>query len=137
MANLYESPYIFGIHEPGGEGHMAAAGRKGWIVFTEGVGSDPNEFRATGDYNGDYTRWSEAGFGVMVRLNNAYKPNGTIPHRQHYEDFARRCANFVRASRGCHIWIIGNEMNFWVERPGAFASRELPISRETEPLKRD
>jgi hypothetical protein len=28
-----ESPSIFGIHEPGGEGPMAAAGRKGWIQW--------------------------------------------------------------------------------------------------------
>jgi hypothetical protein len=40
---LFDSEFIFGIHEPGGEQHMLQLGRPGWIVFTEGVGSDPND----------------------------------------------------------------------------------------------
>ncbi len=35
-----------------------------------------------------------------------------------YDNFAKRCGNFVAASSGCHIWIIGNEMNIAWERPG-------------------
>ncbi|HRJ43003.1 MAG TPA: peptidoglycan DD-metalloendopeptidase family protein, partial [Caldilineaceae bacterium] len=31
----------------------------------------------------------------------------------------------------------GNEMNFWVERPGAFASPDLPFTREPDPKARD
>ncbi len=132
MSELHESPYIFGLHEDGGENHMATAGRKGWVLFTEGLGSNPN------DQSGrDYSRWANAGYGVMVRLNNAYKPEGTIPAPDKYADFARRCGNFVAASPGCHIWVIGNEMNFWVERPGAFASPDLPFSRSIDPIERD
>ncbi len=135
---VYESPFIFGIHDPGGEDLMAQAGHRGWIVFTEAIGSDPNDRRAGGPYNGDYRRWSEADFGVIVRLNNAYKPEGTLPYRTRYPDFARRCAHFVAASQGCHIWIIGNEMNFWVERPGAYAAtRGLVQPQEADALRRD
>ncbi len=38
---LFDSPYIFGIHEPGGEPHMLAAGKPGWILFSEVLGHDP------------------------------------------------------------------------------------------------
>ena len=54
MAQQFEADYIFGIHEPGGEGHMLNAGRPGWIVFTEEIGYDPNrqdgrDYRAYSD----------------------------------------------------------------------------------------
>ena len=44
-----------------------------------------------------------------------------------------RCANFVRSSRGCHIWIIGNEMNFAVERPGVQFDRSQNPPRLVRP----
>lgn len=132
MATPHESPFIFGLHEPGGEVHMSDAGRKGWVLFTEGIGSDPNARNG-----GDYSNWANNGYGVIVRLNNAYKPEGTIPYPDKYADFAKRAGNFVEASKGCHIWIIGNEMNFWVERPGAFASPDLPFTRNPDPKARD
>lgn len=110
---LYDSPYLYGIHDPGGERLMAEGGARGWILFTEELGSDPNDTRG-----GDYSRYADDGYGIIVRLNNGYEPNGTIPVSSHYADFSRRVANFVKASRGCRIWIIGNEPNFSVERPG-------------------
>jgi hypothetical protein len=91
---------------------MLNAGREGWVLFTEELGSDPSNRSGA-----DYTPWSSRGLGIISRLNNGYEPNGTIPHSSQYQNFAARCANFVRASRGCHIWIIGNEMNYVVERP--------------------
>lgn len=110
---LFDTPYIFGIHEPGGETHMLEAGKPGWIIFTESIGSEP------GDTGGkDFSQWSNQGLGVLCRINNGYYPGGTIPHSSRYDDFARRCANYAVASRGCKIWIIGNEMNHPVERPG-------------------
>lgn len=112
MAQPLEADYIFGIHEAGGERHMAEAGRRGWIVFTEEIGHDPAV--RTGR---DYRAYSDQGFGVIVRLNNGYFPNGTIPPSQQYTAFAQRCAAFVAASSGCKIWIIGNEMNYRIERP--------------------
>src|SRR5690242_1842391 len=111
---LIDSEYIFGIHEPGGEHLMLAAGRPGWVLFTEAIGHDPDD--RTGI---DFTTFSSQGLGVICRLNNGYEPDGTIPHSSQYEDFARRVANFVAVSRGCKIWMIGNEMNYAVERPAS------------------
>lgn len=110
---LNDSPYLYGLHDPGGEFLMAQAGVRGWILFTEELGSDPNDHRGH-----DYSQWASAGYGIIARLNNGYEPNGTIPRSSRYADFSRRVANFVAASPGCHIWIVGNEPNFAVERPG-------------------
>ena len=106
-------PHIFGLHDPGGEHLMLEAGRPGWVLVTEAIGANPND-----QSGGDYRYLSDRGLGVIVRLNNAYHPGGTIPYSSHYRDFARRCGNFVENSRGCHIWIIGNEPNLPWERPG-------------------
>ena len=92
---LFDTPYIFGIHEPGGEQHMLEAGKPGWIVFTEGVGSDPGIPAARTS-----PQWSNQGLGVLCRINNGYYPGGTIPHSSRYEDFAQRCANYAAASHG-------------------------------------
>lgn len=110
---LLDSPFIFGIYEPGGEHYMVDAGRPGWIVFSEAVGHDPEDRSGV-----DYTAYSDKGFGIIVRLNHGYEPDGTLPHSSQYEQFARRVANFVATSRGCKIWVIGNEMNYAIERPG-------------------
>lgn len=110
---LFDSPYIFGIHEPGGEQLMLAAKRPGWILFSEALGHDPTDLSGV-----DYTSYAHQGFGIIVRLNHGHEPDGTIPHSSQYEAFARRVANFVGTSRGAHIWIIGNEMNYAIERPG-------------------
>lgn len=110
---LFDSPYIFGIHEPGGEHLMLAARKPGWILFSEVLGHDPNDLSGV-----DYSTYANQGLGIIVRLNHGYEPEGTIPHSSQYEAFARRVANFVSISRGAHIWVIGNEMNYVVERPG-------------------
>lgn len=92
---------------------MLDAGTPGWVLITEAIGDDPNPQRF-----GDYHRFADRGLGVIVRLNNGYEPAGTISHADRYSQFAASCAAFVRHSPGCHIWIIGNEMNHPVERPG-------------------
>lgn len=109
---MFDSPYIFGLHDPGGENLMAQANRRGWIVFTVEVGSDPNNF---GGF--DFTPWANQDFGIICRVNNGYGSAGTIPYSSQYANFARRVANFVAASRGCKIWVIGNEMNHSQEWP--------------------
>ena len=118
MSSLFESDYLYGLHDPGGEQHMLDAGTPGWIVFTEGIGHDPNDRSG-----GDYRSYSNRGLGVITRLNNAYYPNGTIPNSRYYVDFAQRCANYVANSPGCKIWIIGNEPNYRIERPPAVAGQ--------------
>lgn len=126
---LLDSEYIFGIHEPGGEQIMLDAGKPGWVLFTEGIGDNPANKSGK-----DFTPWSSRGLGVMVRLNNGYEPAGTIPLSTQYESFAQRCANYVAASRGAHIWIIGNEMNFVVERPARASARSVR-KRTPEPAE--
>ncbi len=101
-------PYIFGIHDPGGEDLMIEAKRPGWVLFTEKVSHQPHK----------YDEMVKEGLRVIVRLNHDYPPGGTIPFATHYDEFARHCASFVKASKGCHIWVIGNEMNHASERPG-------------------
>jgi hypothetical protein len=104
--------YIFGLHEPGGEWLMEEKNKRGWILFTHGLGHDPS------DNNGhDYRRWTDRGFGAIARLNHGYGAAGTIPLPQFYDAFALRVRNFVANSHGCHIWIVGNEMNHGQERP--------------------
>ncbi len=110
---LYESEFLFGIYEPGGEQLMLDADRPGWILFSEAVGHDPDDRTGV-----DFSSFSDQGLGLMCRINNGYEPDGTIPHSSQYEVFSRRVANFVSTSRGCKIWIIGNEMNYAAERPG-------------------
>jgi hypothetical protein len=119
-----ESPYLFGLHDPGGERHMAEKGRKGWILFTEAVGRNPADLSGR-----DYRPWADQGYGILVRLNHGYGPTeGTIPYDTHYDAFAQRCANFVAASRGAHLWLIGNETNLSIEWPryGGFEQRITP-----------
>ncbi|MEZ4674627.1 MAG: hypothetical protein R2932_10345 [Caldilineaceae bacterium] len=127
MSRLFESDYLYGLHDPGGEQHMLDAGTPGWIVFTEGIGHDPNNRNGA-----DYRPYSNRGFGVITRLNNGYYPDGTLPNSRDYSDFARRCANFVANSPGCKIWIIGNEPNYRIERPPALAAQSAtPTAQST------
>ncbi len=110
---LFDSEYLYGFHDRGGEQVMLDAEVPGWVLVTEAIGDDPSSTRF-----GDYRALSDRGLGVMVRLNNAYEPDGTIPNSSRYQQFAARCAAFARSSPGCRIWIIGNEMNYPIERPG-------------------
>ncbi|HAJ36310.1 MAG TPA: hypothetical protein DCL15_11510, partial [Chloroflexi bacterium] len=66
----------------------------------------------------DYTSYANQDLGIIVRLDHGEEPEGVIPHSSLYEAFARRVANFVGTSRGARIWVIGNEMNYAVSRPG-------------------
>ncbi len=111
---MFDSEYLYGLHDPGGEQLMLDAGAPGWVVISEQIDANPND---TG--GGNYTSLSGRGLGVIVRLNYSHTAQGTIPHSSRYEDFAKRCANFVRSSQGCRIWIIGNEPNLANERPVA------------------
>jgi SH3-like domain-containing protein len=124
-----ESAWIFGIHAAGA---TTAAdfrflfhdkNKTGWVLFTEAIGADPHH---SGGH--DYTPWSHDGYGVIVRLNHGYEPAGTLPVRAKYADFAQACARYVQNSRGCHIWIIGNEQNNVREHPGG---AEDPIEHIT------
>jgi hypothetical protein len=114
-----ECAWIFGIHGATADGtgdfrHLFGGQDKtGWVLFTQTVGTDPHH--GSGH---DVTRWSNSGYGVIIRLNHDYEPGGTLPVRAKYADFARACARYVQNSTGCHIWIIGNEQNNVREHPG-------------------
>jgi hypothetical protein len=120
MSPLNESlfpKYIFGLHDPGGQNLMVEKQKQGWVLVTEKLGADPH-----GPGGPDYRYLSNQGPKVIVRLNHGYysdDKNGTIPRSSRYDDFAQRCGNFVEGSKGCYIWIIGNEPNLPGERPGA------------------
>ena len=134
---LIDSPFIFGVHEPGGERHMLAANRPGWVLFSEALGHNPDDLSGV-----DYTGYSERGLGVIACLNHGYEPDGTIPHNSQYEQFARRVANFVGISRGCKTWVIGNEMNYAISRPGIkvdwsrHTSQRSGAPDEADPMRR-
>ncbi len=101
-------PYIYGLHDIGGQDEMLNARRPGWIL-------DTVDLRVQA--GADYSSLSASGLAVVVRLNHGYEPEGTIPPSNQYESFAIRCAGYVENSPGAHMWIIGNEMNNSVERP--------------------
>lgn len=102
--------YLYAIHDRGGE-HLITD-KPGYVIITEAIGHDPNDRSGK-----SYSDLTNKGLKVMVRLNNAYSPDGTIPTPEKYQDFATRCANFVAASSGIDIVIIGNEPNHIQERP--------------------
>lgn len=103
--------YIHAVHDTDGASLMD--GFPGWVVITEAIGHDPNNRSGR-----DYSEWSRRGLGVVVRLNHAHDgEHGTIPLSEHYSDFAQRCANFVQASTGIAVVVIGNEPNLEGERP--------------------
>lgn len=104
-------PYIYGLHEAGGEAHMLQAGRPGWVLELAAIGLDGRNTPA------DFSRLASQGLGVMVRINHAYGSGGTVPTPDRYTDFAAACARYVARSQGCHIWIIGNEPNHELEWP--------------------
>ncbi len=126
MADIYP-PYIFGMHDRGGEHLMLGKNRPGWVLVTEAVGADPNNHSGS-----NYTDLTHHDLGVIVRLNNGYGTAGTIPHSSEYDNFARRCGNFVQASPGCRIWVIGNEMNLANERPGGPDGQKITPQRYAE-----
>ncbi|MSU59520.1 MAG: hypothetical protein EXS35_15345 [Pedosphaera sp.] len=113
-----ESPFLYGIHDHEPEpseylNHIkAGTGSGGWVTATVAVGANTNDAGGV-----DFTSLERVGHTVICRINHGYFPNGTIPLPAKYDDFAARCANFVAHSPGCHLWIIGNELNIAGEWP--------------------
>lgn len=106
---------ILGMHDwdPAWGELVRQWGHGGWCTITEAIGSDPKDDRGR-----DYSSLADCGVVPIVRLNHAYgQGHGTIPKEDRYVDFAARCMNFVRASKGCKRWVIGNETNMRWESP--------------------
>ena len=100
--------------------------RGGWVLFTEGIGVNP-DFPLNPTHRQRLWDWSQAGYGVVVRLNHGYHPSGTLPTSDRYDAFAQTCARWVEqhlkhdeAPAHSYTWIIqiGNEQNNVSEHPG-------------------
>lgn len=102
--------HIFGMHDSGAESEFVNAGKRAWITLSIKVNPP--------DSDGDFSALANAGHTLVVRLNNGYGSDGTIPNSAQYDAFAQQCAAIVAASKGANIWIIGNETNLAGERPG-------------------
>jgi hypothetical protein len=110
-------PHVYGVHEDIDyemARAMRDAGVHGYILWTEGIGADPNDPGGGRDYASLVT---DFGHTAIVRLNHGYGNAGTIPRSDKYVDFAKRCANWVARSRGCKIWVMANEPNNPREHP--------------------
>ncbi|MEX1018451.1 MAG: hypothetical protein WDZ49_02270, partial [Litorilinea sp.] len=95
-----------------------------WIVVTRAIGHDPwNRSGANFDAH------TALGVQVVCRLEHGPYPTGTLPFSQNYGAFARRCANFVAASSGCHVWVIGNEPNFGERWPALLPDPDSTADR--------
>ncbi len=107
-------------------GLFESAGKRGWILFTEAIYSNPNPpFNPI--IRDRLWDWASRGYGVVVRLNHDYHPSGTLPLSNRYDEFAASCARWVelylkRDDEPTHRynWIIqiANEQNNPSEHPG-------------------
>src|SRR5204863_2641616 len=111
-----ESRGLYGIHDHDPDptpylSHITPAA-PGWVTATVAVGHDPAVTSGV-----DFSFLANQGHTIICRINNGYFPDGTIPLPADYDNFAKRCSNFVSSSRGCNMWIIGNECNLSGEWP--------------------
>jgi len=96
---------IYGVHEGPLDWLSDVAG---WVVLTVHAWQvDRVNARAITD----------AGHVPIVRLNNGYWPEGTLPHMGKYEAFADRLGLIAGNSPDVHHWIVGNEPNHEQEWP--------------------
>lgn len=105
-----EGRALYGIHDhkpdpTGFLNHLGPTVGSGWVTATAAVGHDPSDATGMG-----FSSVASRAHPVICRISHGYFPNGTIPLPADYDDFARRCSNFVHSS-GCNIWVIGNECN--------------------------
>lgn len=128
-------PWIYGLHDPGNWDTVFTQQQKtGWVLFHQVLGERRQEQPPS------YAAWADKGFGLLTRLVHAPfdlegKGEGSIPLPEAYDDFARRCAQFVRQSPSCAIWLIGNEMNMSWHWPNRTEGRRR--RRVAEPITPD
>lgn len=110
-----EAVNLYGVHDwdQAWAALVKSAARSAWCIVTLEIGDSPNDLSGQ-----DFSHIASQGITVIGRLNYNHHGQGTIPVLDRYDEFAARCANFVRASKGCFIWMIGNEPNLAGERPG-------------------
>lgn len=105
---------LYGIHDQSAHPLVPAGG---WIVESIALAENPqpqNWTQVRGDIN-----W-------ILRLNYAHNGrDGTIPLRGQYDEFAKRCMNYMAETKGANVVIIGNEPNHKQEYPN-----NVPIEPE-------
>ena len=103
-------PNILGLVNLGHDGVEALNSRMGqlpgWVVFNRSMARDRQVY--SGD---DYSQYTDANVGVICCLEWDQGEGGTIPAPGLIGPFLKRCQSYVEASSGCHVWIVGNEMN--------------------------
>ncbi len=113
-------PNLLGLVDPDPKnpgGLQTALGHPpGWAVFQRSLSSDATVYR--GD---DWTSLSDAGTAVICCLEWEPGSGGTVPGFEHLPAFASRCREYVQGTRGCHIWVVGDEPNRASQWPGAAA----------------
>jgi predicted flap endonuclease-1-like 5' DNA nuclease len=143
------APYIFGMHaaelrdDPATGDELRAlfnaAGKKGWVLFTQAIGHRPSGVGLDARLRRRLWKWVDEGFGVIVRLNNAYHPSGTLPESEHYDAFAATCARWAEIylkndalDPRDYTWTlqIGNEQNNPSEHPGGLHAPREHITPE-------
>lgn len=108
------SKFLYGMHDFDSmwAALVTGAAKTAWVVETLEIGDNPNDNSGV-----NFTNRANYGLTVIGRLNYSHHGAGTIPTKERYDEFAIRCGNYVRASQGCTLWIIGNEPNITGERP--------------------
>lgn len=103
-------PSILGLVNPDSEDIDALQAQldilPGWAIFQRSMSQPRVVFG--GD---DYRPYTDAGIGVICCLEWDIGNGGTIPAPEHVSAFVERSRDYVEASSGCHVWVIGNEMN--------------------------
>lgn len=108
---LAEEPiYIYGIHTWGWGASGIMNGKRGWAV--EVINTDYFPWDPTPN---DIQNVANDNFEVIIRINKIF--GQTVPENPaEFDSFAQSCANKVNQyKQNCHIWIIGNEMNYSAE----------------------
>lgn len=103
-------PHILGLVNPGSDGVQALSAQldmlPGWVVFHRSMA------HAAQVYSGDdFRQFSDVDVGVICCLEWDHGEGGTIPAPGLIKPFLQRCRHYVEVSSGCHVWVIGNEMN--------------------------
>lgn len=110
-------PNLLGLVDPDpkdpGSLQTALGHPPGWAVFQRSLFSDATVYR--GD---DWTGLSDAGTAVICCLEWEPGSGGTVPGFEHLPAFASRCREYVQGTRGCHIWVVGDEPNRSSQWPG-------------------
>ncbi len=84
----------------------------GWAIFHRSIAHDRIVFG--GD---DYRPYTQSGMGVICCLEWDPAHHGTLPPSALYSKFADQCRAYVNTSHGCHVWIIGEAMNYAAQWP--------------------